>query len=143
GESHPHPFRELFSAASQDADVLCLCGDLTNFGKTREAEILAEDLQACTVPVIGVLGNHDYECDQPEEVARLLTEAEVTLLIGQAWEFDGGGFAGGKVFIGGFGRYMLSCFGEPEIKHFVQGAVDDANLIENSLRMLRTDRKVV
>src|SRR5690606_11775948 len=86
GESQPHPYRDLFSAASQDADVLCLCGDLTNFGKTREAEILAEDLQACTVPVVGVLGNHDYECGQPQEVERILTEAGVKLLNGQAFE---------------------------------------------------------
>ena len=143
GEAHPHPYRDLFAAASQEADVLCLCGDLTNFGKTREAEILAEDLQACTVPVVAVLGNHDYECGQPQEVERILTEAGVKLLNGEAYEIDGVGFAGGKGFIGGFGRYMLSSFGEPEIKHFVQAAVDDANQIENSLRMLRTDRKVV
>ena len=108
-----------------------------------EAEILAEDLQACTVPVVGVLGNHDYECGQPQEVERSLTEAGVKLLNGEAYEIGGVGFAGGKGFIGGFGRYMLSSFGEPEIKHFVQAAVDDANQIENSLRMLRTERKVV
>lgn len=143
GDNLAHPYRDLFSAASRDADVLCLCGDLTNFGKTREAEILAEDLQACTIPVIGVLGNHDYECGQPEEVERILTEAGVKLLNGEAYEIDGVGFAGGKGFIGGFGRHMLSSFGEPAIKAFVQAAVDDANRIENSIRMLRTDRKVV
>ena len=55
-----------------NADVLVLCGDLTNFGKTSEAEILAEDIRACTIPVIGVLGNHDYECGQPEKVVRIL-----------------------------------------------------------------------
>src|SRR5947207_5241247 len=58
GENHPHPYRDLFSRISQDADVLALCGDLTNFGKTSEADILAEDLQACSIPVVGVLGNH-------------------------------------------------------------------------------------
>ena len=68
----------------QVADVLALCGDLTNFGKTREAEILAEDLRACTIPIVGVLGNHDYECGQPEEVARILHAAGVTILGEQA-----------------------------------------------------------
>src|SRR3954468_11798565 len=72
GENHPHPYRELFARISQEADVLALCGDLTNFGKTCEAEILADDLRACTIPVVGVLGNHDFECDQPAEVARIL-----------------------------------------------------------------------
>src|SRR5260221_11158239 len=61
-ESAVHPFKALFTEISERADVLALCGDLTNLGKRREAEILAEDLYACTIPVIGVLGNHDYEC---------------------------------------------------------------------------------
>ena len=68
-------YRDMFAEISETADVLALCGDLTNFGKTSEAELLAEDLRGCTIPVVGVLGNHDYECGQPEEVARILTAA--------------------------------------------------------------------
>ena len=64
------PYRELFTEISSNADVLVLCGDLTNFGKTTEAEILAEDIKSCAIPVLGVLGNHDYECGQPEKVVR-------------------------------------------------------------------------
>jgi Icc-related predicted phosphoesterase len=143
GESAQHPFRELFARVSQEADVLALCGDLTNFGKTPEAEILAEDLQACTIPVVGVLGNHDYECGQPEEVARILHEAGVKLLDGEAYEVGGVGFAGCKGFIGGYGRHMLSAFGEPAIKAFVQAAVDENLKLESSLRMLRNERIVV
>src|SRR5688572_20788421 len=71
-EASEHRYRDLFAEISETADVLALCGDLTNFGKTREAEILAEDLRACTIPCVGVLGNHDYECGQPEEVAKIL-----------------------------------------------------------------------
>jgi Icc-related predicted phosphoesterase len=143
GENHPHPYRDLFSRISQEADVLALCGDLTNFGKTPEAEILAEDLQACSIPVVGVLGNHDYECGQPEEVARILHQAGVQLLDGEAYEIRGVGFAGAKGFIGGYGRYMLSAFGEPAIKAFVQASVDENLKLESSLRMLRTNRTMV
>jgi Icc-related predicted phosphoesterase len=143
GENHPHPYRDLFSRISQEADVLALCGDLTNFGKTPEAEILAEDLKACSIPVVGVLGNHDYECDQAGEVARILHQAGVQMLDGEAYEIEGVGFAGCKGFIGGFGRYMLSAFGEPEIKTFVQASVDENLKLESSLRMLRTERTVV
>lgn len=143
GENARQPFRELFARVSQEADVLALCGDLTNFGKTPEAEILAEDLQACRIPVVGVLGNHDYECGQPEEVARILHQAGVKLLDGEAYEIDGVGFAGCKGFIGGYGRHMLSAFGEPAIKAFVQAAVDENLKLESSLRMLRNDRIVV
>jgi Icc-related predicted phosphoesterase len=143
GEDHQHPYRDLFGRISREADVLLLCGDLTNFGKTKEAEVLAADLAACTIPVIGVLGNHDYECGQPQEVARILHEAGMKLLDGEAYEIEGVGFAGAKGFIGGFGRYMLSPFGEPEIKTFVQASVDENLKLESSLRMLRTERTVV
>ncbi|WP_296598193.1 metallophosphoesterase [Phenylobacterium sp.] len=143
GENAERPYRDLFARISQEADVLALCGDLTNFGKTREAEILAEDLRICTIPIVGVLGNHDYECGQPAEVARILHDAGMRILDGEAFEIDGVGFAGCKGFIGGFGRYMLSAFGEPEIKAFVQASVDENLKLESSLRMLRTDRIVV
>jgi Icc-related predicted phosphoesterase len=143
GEAHERPHRELFERVADDADVLCLCGDLVNFGKTREVEILLEDLRACRIPMVGVLGNHEHECGQPEHVTKMLVDAGVQMLTGQAYEIEGVGFAGGKGFVGGFGRYMLSSFGESSIKNFVQEAVDDANVIENSIRMLRTERSVV
>ena len=143
GETAQHPYRELFARISQEAEVLALCGDLTNFGKTAEAEILAEDLQACRIPIVGVLGNHDYECGQPQEVAHILREAGVKLLDGEAHEVGGVGFAGAKGFIGGYGRNMLTAFGEPAIKAFVQASVDENLKLESSLRMLKTDRVVV
>jgi len=143
GENAERPFRDLFARISQEADVLALCGDLTNFGKTPEAEILAEDLLACTIPVVAVLGNHDYECGQPQEVSRILHQAGVKMLDGEAYEIEGVGFAGGKGFIGGYGRNMLTAFGEPEIKAFVQASVDENLKLESSLRMLKTERTVV
>src|SRR5919112_654382 len=60
-------YRDLFAEISEAADVLVLAGDLTDFGKTSEAELLAEDLRGCTIPAVGVLGNHDFEHGQPEE----------------------------------------------------------------------------
>ena len=141
-ESDTAPYRELFTEISNKADVLCLCGDLTNFGKTTEAEILAEDIKSCSIPVLGVLGNHDYECGQPENVAAILTEAGMKVLDEQAIEIDGVGFAGVKGFMGGYGRGELAPFGEPIAKAFVQEAMDEARKLENQLRTLRTDRSV-
>jgi len=136
------PYRELFTEISSVADVLVLCGDLTNFGKSTEAQILAEDLRACSIPVLGVLGNHDYECGQPEEVARILHEAGMTVLDEQATEIDGVGFAGVKGFMGGYGRGELAPFGEPIAKAFVDEAMNEARKLENQLRTLRTERSV-
>jgi Icc-related predicted phosphoesterase len=136
------PYRELFAEIANSADVLALCGDLTNFGKTSEAEILADDIRACSIPVLGVLGNHDYECGQPDEVARILHEAGMTVLDEQAIEIDGVGFAGVKGFMGGYGRGELAAFGEPIAKAFVDEAMNEARKLENQLRTLRTKRSV-
>src|SRR5687767_1788108 len=81
-ENVQHPYRELFAQISREADVLLLAGDLTNYGKTPEAEILAEDLRACTIPAIAVLGNHDHECGQPDKVKEILRQSELRILDG-------------------------------------------------------------
>ncbi|MEA3064724.1 MAG: hypothetical protein QOJ27_1170 [Sphingomonadales bacterium] len=135
-------YRTLFEEISAAADVLALTGDLTNFGKTSEAEILAEDLRACTIPIVAVLGNHDYEAGQVEEVVQILQSAGVTMLGEQAAVIEGVGFAGAKGFIGGFGRGELGAFGEQAIKAFVDESRNEARLLENALRSLRTERVV-
>ena len=141
-ENDSAPYRELFNEISQNADVLVLCGDLTNFGKTTEAEILADDIRSCSIPVIGVLGNHDYECGQPETVTEILHSAGMTVLDEQAVEIEGVGFAGVKGFMGGYGRGELAPFGEPVAKAFVDEVMKEARKLENGLRSLRTDRSV-
>jgi Icc-related predicted phosphoesterase len=142
-EEHSEPFRELFGEVSREADVLALAGDLTDLGKPREAEILAEDLRACSVPVVAVLGNHDYECGCHEEVAQILRHAGVRLLDGQSVEIDGVGFVGVKGFAGGFGRRMLGSFGEPAIKAMVAEGVSEAMKLENAMRQVKSKRAVV
>jgi Icc-related predicted phosphoesterase len=141
-ESDTAPYRELFTEVAQHADVLLLCGDLTNFGKEKEAEILAEDIKSCSIPVLGVLGNHDYECGCPEKVSEILSGAGLTILDEQAHEIDGVGFAGVKGFMGGYGRGELAPFGEPIAKAFVDEAMNEARKLENGLRTLRTERSV-
>ena len=141
-ESDTAPYREMFAEISGAADVLVLCGDLTNFGKTSEANILADDIKSCSIPVLGVLGNHDYECGQPEHVAEILHEAGMTILDEQAVEIEGVGFAGVKGFMGGYGRGELAPFGEPIAKAFVDEAMNEARKLENGLRSLRTERSM-
>lgn len=135
-------YRAMFNEIGREADILVLAGDLTDLGKPREAELLAEDLRGCGVPVVGVLGNHDHECDTVEEVTRLLREAGMHLLDGQSVELKGVGFAGVKGFAGGFGRRMLASFGEPAIKAMVAESVNEAMKLENALRQLSTERIV-
>jgi Icc-related predicted phosphoesterase len=141
-EANVAPYGRMFEEMSSKADILILCGDLTNFGKVAEAEILAEDIRKASAPVVGVLGNHDYECGCHEEVASILHDAGMVVLDEQAHEIDGVGFAGVKGFLGGFGRGELAPFGEPEIKAFVDVANNEARKLENALRSLRTEKIV-
>lgn len=142
-ETQKHPYRELFAEISGKADVLALCGDLTNIGSVREAEVLAEDLGACAIPVVGVLGNHDHECGCVEQVSGILREAGLCLLEGDVTEVDGVAFVGAKGFAGGFGRRMLSSFGEAAIKTFVAEGIQEAMRLENAMRAVRRERAVV
>jgi Icc-related predicted phosphoesterase len=130
----------LFEEMSQAADVVALAGDLTNFGKIAEAEILAEDLRQCTIPVVAVLGNHDVEAGETEELVKILQGAGVTFLDEQATVVHDVGFAGVKGFLGGFGRGELGAFGEEAIKTFVDEGRNEARKLENALRSLRTER---
>ncbi|WP_274425831.1 metallophosphoesterase family protein [Chelativorans sp. YIM 93263] len=136
-------YRSLFNEIAREADVLVIAGDLTDLGKPQEAELLAEDLRGFGVPVVGVLGNHDYECDAVEEVSHILHDAGVHLLDGQTVELNGVGFAGVKGFAGGFGKRMLGSFGEPAIKTMVAETVSEAMKLENALRQLETERSLV
>jgi Icc-related predicted phosphoesterase len=132
----------LFSEINRTAEILLLCGDLTDYGLPEEAKILAEELNSCVnIPVVGVLGNHDFESNKPNEVRAILSEANVTLLDGDACEIRGVGFAGVKGFGGGFER-SLEAWGEPIIKQFVHEAVDEALKLEGALARLDVRQKV-
>jgi len=137
-------FQRLFSAMAQEADVLCLCGDLTDFGLPDEARVLAQELGAAgKAPVVAVLGNHDYQSGKEEEVRAILTEAGVRVLDGDSWEIDDAGFAGVKGFFGGFGERMLQAWGEETTKRIVHEAMEEALKLESALARLKTARRVV
>lgn len=136
-------FQPLFTHISSNADVLVLCGDFTDYGLPEEARVLARELTAAIkVPVVAVLGNHDYEAGKQNEIREILLDAGVTVLDGEAAEIEGIGFAGVKGFAGGFGRGSLGPWGEQVIKRFVQEAVDEAMKLETALARLRTEQRV-
>lgn len=134
--------QQAFSRVRDVADVLVLAGDLTDRGTEEEAQQLGRDLKAVGLPIVAVLGNHDFEAGMPDVVSRILTDHGVQMLDGEAVEVLGVGFAGIKGFGGGFGRGALGPWGEPAIKAFVQEAVDEALKLETALARLRTPRKV-
>ncbi|MBV8814212.1 MAG: metallophosphoesterase [Verrucomicrobia bacterium] len=135
---------DAFIEASGNADVLLLAGDLTDYGLADEANVLAEDLKAnVKIPILAVLGNHDFESDQASEVKSIVEAAGVEFLDGSCVEIKGIGFAGVCGFGGGFDRQMLSAWGEPLIKAFVQESVNHSLKLEKALTNLSTEKKVV
>ena len=143
-QNSPDSLQMLFEKISKNADVLALCGDLTHLGLPQEAEKLVNDLRSCRIPVIAVLGNHDYQSGQHEEVKKVLCAAKVTMLEeSETFELNGVGFAGAKGFGGGFDKHMLTPFGEESIKHFVTEAVNESLRLEVALNGLRTEKTVV
>lgn len=136
-------FQALFAQVSERADVLVLCGDLTDYGHPEEAQVLAREVRASLkIPVVGVLGNHDYEAGHADEVRAILTEAGVRVLDGDAVEVHGVGIAGVKGFAGGFGARALQSWGERILKAFVREAVDEALKLESALARLRTAHRI-
>ena len=132
-----------FARMRDHADALVLCGDLTDYGLPEEARLLARDLGAVRLPMVAVLGNHDFESGKQDEVAAILTDAGVKMLDGDAVEVEGVGFAGAKGFAGGFNERMLGAWGEEGIKRFVHESIDEALKLESALARLRTTRRVV
>ncbi len=143
GKSSQGALQPLFARATEVADVLVLCGDLTDYGLPEEAHVLAKEIAAAAkIPIVAVLGNHDYESGKSDEVWQILSDAGVTLLDGDSYEFQGVGFAGIKGFAGGFGRGTLGFWGEQAIKRFIQEALDEALKLESALARLRTPQRI-
>jgi Icc-related predicted phosphoesterase len=144
GKGSRGQLQPLFNAVARtEADILLLLGDLTDYGLVEEAVELARELvSGIKIPIIGVLGNHDYEAGADAEIARTLRESGVQLLDGETVEVQGIGFAGVKGFAGGFGRGVLGPWGEEAVKRFVHEAVNEALKLESALARLRTPTKI-
>jgi Icc-related predicted phosphoesterase len=136
--------RPLFEHAARSADLLLLGGDLTDFGRPEEAELLVRDLAgAAGLPVVAVLGNHDFETAREAEVAEVIRKAGVHVLDGDACEVAGVAVVGVKGFGGGFGRGMLEPWGESGVKRFVHEGVSEALKLERALARLPAGPRVV
>ena len=135
--------QSVFQQVTESADLLVLCGDLTDYGLAEEARVLAKDLTSgLKIPVIAVLGNHDFEAGEELEIVKILTDAGVRVLDGDTYEIHGVGFAGVRGFCGGFGRGALGAWGEPIIKQFVHEALQEVLKLESALARLKTPHRI-
>ena len=134
----------LLTQATAQADVLLLCGDLTDYGQPDEAQRLA---QACVtyakIPTLGVLGNHDYESRQHEEVWKILCDAGTSCSMETLVRSTVLALPVSKVLGVAYGQWALQPWGEATTKQFVREAVDEAVELESALAKLRTPQRIV
>jgi Icc-related predicted phosphoesterase len=140
-ETDKGKWQDYFKEVSKSADVLVIAGDLTDTGDEGEAHVLAEELRACTIPVVAVLGNHDFEKGRHKLIRQVIQKENIHILDGEAIVIGDVGFAGVKGFGGGFDNHMLSMFGEGAMKAFVQEAVDEALRLDRALARLDADHE--
>lgn len=136
-------YRPHFAGVNEEADALVLAGDLTRWGTPEEMHVAVGELADVEIPIVAVLGNHDYESDRVAECCAILRERGVHLLDGDTYRLDERvGFAGVKGFMGGFGARTLTAFGEEPIKTFVGATLEEVSKLELALRKLDTEVRV-
>ena len=139
-------FRPALEQLPEKADVLLLGGDLTRHGSVSEARCVAREFGGLGVPVIAVLGNHDYHCDQVDQVIDVISQVGIQVLerTGTILEINDLrlGVAGAKGFGGGFAGRCASEFGEPETKAFIRHTRVVSERLGEVLRGLDCDVRV-
>jgi Icc-related predicted phosphoesterase len=146
GEDARGRLRPALDNIGEHADVLLLAGDLTRHGTCSEAQVVASEFGELPVPVIAVLGNHDYHSDEQDEITELLGEHGIRVLEGENVVLQIGqcslGVAGVKGFGGGFAGKSGSAFGEREMKAFIEHTVLTSDRLRDALAGLDVDIKV-
>lgn len=136
-------FAESWAGLGDKADFFVLCGDLTLKGAVSEARHLAAELANANVPIVAVLGNHDFDAGAELEIAGLLRQEGLVVLDGQATTFMVRnievGVAGTKGFCGGFRGARARSIGERVMKEFVQEGAREAAKLESALASAKGD----
>jgi Icc-related predicted phosphoesterase len=146
GEDARGTLRPALDTLADHADVLLLAGDLTRHGELDEARVVADEFTDLPVPVVAVLGNHDYHGDQSDDITKVLEDHGIRVLEGEAVTLEVGGatlgVAGVKGFGGGFAGKCASNFGEREMKNFVGHTIERADALRAALTGLTADVRV-
>jgi Icc-related predicted phosphoesterase len=125
-----------FERVADEADLVLLAGDLTTHGQPEQARVLADVCRGYRLPVVAVLGNHDWHSDRTGELTEVLTEAGVVVLdrgfVVLAVDGVSVGIVGVKGFMGGFGGQMAN-FGEPLVRACYAEVTQDVDALNRGL----------
>jgi uncharacterized protein len=142
-QSNRDAVRRAFAALAGSADLVLLAGDLTTTGEPAEAEVLADAGRDSGIPVIAVLGNHDWHADRRDELVDVLRSGGVGVLDPGSTIIDVRGVrvgvAGAKGFVGGFaGTSHLPDFGEPALRRVYAEGTAEVQGLDQGLRAIST-----
>ena len=130
-----------FESLERGTDLLLLAGDLTTCGGPDEAVVLADACRGLDVPVVAVLGNHDWHLNRTQEVAAALGRGGIRVLERSSERFDlhglDVGVVGMKGFVGGFPDYVLPDFGEPLLREVYAETTKDVAALDRELEAIQ------
>ena len=136
-----HELQAMFAYANAHADILVIAGDLTDTGHEDDAQVLGRILDTVSIPVVGVLGNHDFNRSREAGIRRILEEHGMSILDGTGRIFEHGGvrlgIAGAVGFGGGFRPYNVVPFGEWAWKDFYQKVIEETVKFDRALLEVR------
>jgi Icc-related predicted phosphoesterase len=131
---------EAFGALAGRADLVLLAGDLTTHGEPEQAAIVADAVRELDIPVVTVLGNHDWHTNQAAELTAVLQEAGITVLDRSHTVLElcdaEVGIAGTKGFVGGFSGAHLPDFGEPSLRAIYAEGMEEVRALDAGLRAI-------
>ena len=138
--THREEVLRAFAGLDDKADVLLLAGDLTTHGQPDQAEVLAEACRPLEMPIVAVLGNHDWHCNAVDELVPIWNDAGIQVLDRDhtILELDGldVGVAGVKGFVGGFAGSHLPDFGEPSLRDIYAEAGEEVDALDRGLKAI-------
>jgi Icc-related predicted phosphoesterase len=141
GAGHEERVGDAFRQVAEQADLILLAGDLTRHGQLDEVRVVADACRGLEIPVVAVLGNHDWQSDRPQDLARILGEAGVIVLERAHTVLRVAGVsvgvAGVKGFVGGFGNTWAN-FGEPLFRAAYAETTADVEGLDRSLRAIES-----
>jgi Icc-related predicted phosphoesterase len=141
GSADSDRVREAFRRVEDQADLIVLAGDLTQHGQMDEICVVADACRGLEVPVVAVLGNHDWQSDRPGDLTRALVEAGVVVLERSHTilpvKGTSVGVVGVKGFIGGFGNQWAN-FGEPLFREAYAETTRDVDALDRGLAAIES-----
>ena len=133
-------WKAAFDGLRGRVDLILLAGDLTTHGEPEQAAMVAAAVRDVDVPLLAVLGNHDWHRNRRDEVAAALTAGGIDVLDRdhRVLEIAGTevGVAGVKGFGGGFGGAHIPDFGEPLMRRVYAESIEEADALDAGLRAI-------